>query len=106
MDLGSFYPPGDPYLAELSTKAAALRLDKNKSLTLNREEDVVDLAKLALYDTVIYCGMMSSLLLIWNPRANNHRRQHLHELWNPHLRTQKPRPARLQNHDHARRHRD
>lgn len=55
MELGGFYPAHHPYLLELSNKAATLA--KNPNVRLNRREDILDLTKLALFDTVLYCGM-------------------------------------------------
>lgn len=55
LDLGIFYTTDDPRLRELSHRAAAPALDK--SATLNTPEDLAGLTKLALYDTVVYCGM-------------------------------------------------
>lgn len=55
MGLDDFYPANDPYVRELCKRAAALVDDI--TATLNTPEEVADLTKLALYDTVIYCGM-------------------------------------------------
>lgn len=54
LDLGGFYTPEDPRILELSRKAAALALDP--TATLNTPADLAGLTKLALYDTIVYCG--------------------------------------------------
>lgn len=57
MDLSDFYPEHDPYVRELCEKAATLAMARDETATLNRPQDIVCLTKLALYDTIIYCGM-------------------------------------------------
>lgn len=55
LDLGGFYTADDPRLLELSRRATALSMDK--TATLNTPKDLAGLIKLALFDTVVYCGM-------------------------------------------------
>lgn len=69
MELTNFYPPHDPYVRELCEKAAILSRDE--TATLNRPQDIVSIAKLALYDTIIYCGMCGRLTKCIGP-ANSH----------------------------------
>lgn len=58
MELDDFYPADDPYLRGLCKRAAART--RAETPTLNTPEDVIDMAKLALYDTVIYCGIYNN----------------------------------------------
>lgn len=62
MGLGEFFPPDSPFIIDLGEKAAALI--KDETATLNSPEEVSDLTKLALYDTVIYCGMYSNPIVL------------------------------------------
>lgn len=51
-DLNRFFPPDDPFLQEVVERAVNLRADPDNSL------DVHDLARLALYQPVLYCGTL------------------------------------------------
>lgn len=53
-ELTPFYPANDAYVRSLSEKAAVLARDD--SARLNRPQDIDRIARLALYDTIIYCG--------------------------------------------------
>lgn len=55
MGLEAFYKADDPYVRGLCEKGAALA--KDPTATLKSREDIVDMTRLALYDTVIYCGI-------------------------------------------------
>lgn len=65
LDLGRFYTTGDARLLELSRKAAALAMDK--LATLNKPEDLAALTNLALFDTVVYCGIVARYLAFHSP---------------------------------------
>jgi hypothetical protein len=58
--LGDFFPPGDTYPEEVAKKAAELKNDPNNPL--KSPEQLKDLATLALYQPVIYCGRFTSSL--------------------------------------------
>lgn len=65
LDLKRLYPlgAGDPFLKGLSKRAAELSRDKN--VQLNKPQDIVDLAKVCLYDTVIFCGIYQTFLIYY-----------------------------------------
>lgn len=52
--LDRFFPPGDPYLQQVADKAFALKNDPKNLLNTPRQID--HLAKLALYQPILYCG--------------------------------------------------
>lgn len=52
--LEKFFPPGDPYVDQVAEKAAQLK-DDPKNL-LNSPAQIDALAKLALYQPILYCG--------------------------------------------------
>lgn len=52
--LGRFYPPGDPYPQQVADKAFALKNDPTNLLNQPRQVDAM--AKLALYQPILYCG--------------------------------------------------
>ncbi|KAI0437456.1 hypothetical protein F4803DRAFT_538859 [Xylaria telfairii] len=51
--LDRFFPPGDPYLQQVADKAFALKNDPKNLLNTPRQID--HLAKLALYQPILYC---------------------------------------------------
>ncbi|KAI0408338.1 hypothetical protein F4802DRAFT_604987 [Xylaria palmicola] len=51
--LDRFFPPGDPYLQQVADKAFQLKNDPNNNLKDPRQVD--GLAKLALYQPILYC---------------------------------------------------
>ncbi|KAK5630436.1 hypothetical protein RRF57_006151 [Xylaria bambusicola] len=55
--LERFFPPGDPYVQQVAEKAAELKNDPNN--LLNSPAQIDALAKLALYQPVLYCGKSS-----------------------------------------------
>lgn len=57
MNLQKLYPSGakNPFIRGLSNRAA--ELSKGGNPDLNNPKDIIDWAKVCLYDTVIYCGM-------------------------------------------------
>ncbi|KAI1290965.1 hypothetical protein F5Y03DRAFT_377759 [Xylaria venustula] len=59
--LEKFFPPGDPYVQQVAEKAAELRNDPNN--LLNSPAQIDALAKLALYQPVLYCDDSGSM---WN----------------------------------------
>ncbi|KAI1121979.1 hypothetical protein F5Y10DRAFT_83801 [Nemania abortiva] len=65
--LDRFYPPGDPYPQQVAEKAFQLKNDP-KNL-LNEPRQVDGLAKLALYQPILYCGRCQSLA--WNMCETN-----------------------------------
>lgn len=52
--LERFFPPGDPYVQQVADKAAELKNDPNNLLNTPAQLDA--LAKLALYQPILYCG--------------------------------------------------
>lgn len=56
MNLQKIFPSGteNPFLREMSERAAELSRGNNPEL--NNPRDIVDWAKVCLYNTVIYCG--------------------------------------------------
>ncbi|KAI1160393.1 hypothetical protein F5B18DRAFT_632744 [Nemania serpens] len=59
--LEKFFPPGDPYVQQVADKAAGLKNDP-KNL-LNSPAQIDALAKLALYQPILYCDDSGSM---WN----------------------------------------
>ncbi|TGJ84332.1 hypothetical protein E0Z10_g4427 [Xylaria hypoxylon] len=59
--LEKFFPPGNPYVQQVAEKAAELRNDPNN--LLNSPAQIDALAKLALYQPVLYCDDSGSM---WN----------------------------------------
>ncbi|RWA09111.1 hypothetical protein EKO27_g5996 [Xylaria grammica] len=59
--LEKFFPPGDPYVKQVAEKAAELKDDPNN--LLNSPAQIDALAKLALYQPVVYCDDSGSM---WN----------------------------------------
>ncbi|KAI0538894.1 hypothetical protein GGR58DRAFT_273946 [Xylaria digitata] len=59
--LERFFPPGDPYVQQVAEKAAGLKKDP-KNL-LNSPAQIDALAKLALYQPILYCDDSGSM---WN----------------------------------------
>ncbi|KAI0099183.1 hypothetical protein GGR51DRAFT_565000 [Nemania sp. FL0031] len=59
--LEKFFPPGDPYVQQVAEKAAGLKNDPNNRL--NSPAQIDALAKLALYQPVLYCDDSGSM---WN----------------------------------------
>ncbi|KAI0483520.1 hypothetical protein F4859DRAFT_401396 [Xylaria cf. heliscus] len=51
--LGRFFPPGDPYIQQVADKAFELKNDPSN--LLNEPRQIDHLAKLALYQPIIYC---------------------------------------------------
>ncbi|KAI1196994.1 hypothetical protein F5X97DRAFT_324918 [Nemania serpens] len=51
--LGRFYPPGDPYPQQVADKAFEIKNDPNNPLNEPRQVDAM--AKMALYQPVLYC---------------------------------------------------
>lgn len=58
--LGQFFGSNPRFLQEVPEKATRLRKDPNNNLT--REDQIRDLTRLALYQPVLYCGEISSML--------------------------------------------
>ena len=52
--LDKFFPPGNKYIDEVATKAVALKDDPSNPLS--EVDEIQDLAKLAMYQPVLYCG--------------------------------------------------
>ncbi|KAI0444393.1 hypothetical protein F4803DRAFT_549198 [Xylaria telfairii] len=59
--LEKFFPPGDPYVQQVAEKAAGLKDDPNN--LLNSPAQIDALAKLALYQPILYCDDSGSM---WN----------------------------------------
>ncbi|KAI0902991.1 hypothetical protein F4823DRAFT_620291 [Ustulina deusta] len=59
--LERFFPPGDPYVQQVADKAAELKNDPNNLLNTPAQLDA--LAKLALYQPILYCDDSGSM---WN----------------------------------------
>ncbi|KAJ8108355.1 hypothetical protein ONZ43_g6451 [Nemania bipapillata] len=59
--LEKFFPPGDPYVDQVAEKAAQLKDDPNN--LLNSPAQIDALAKLALYQPILYCDDSGSM---WN----------------------------------------
>ncbi|KAI0509081.1 hypothetical protein F5B22DRAFT_618402 [Xylaria bambusicola] len=59
--LERFFPPGDPYVQQVADKAAELKNDPNN--LLNSPAQIDALAKLALYQPILYCDDSGSM---WN----------------------------------------
>lgn len=53
--LDKFFSPDDPYVKDIAKKAAQLKDDPNN--LLNSPTQIDGLAKLALYQPILYCGM-------------------------------------------------
>ncbi|KAI1743222.1 hypothetical protein F4680DRAFT_409544 [Xylaria scruposa] len=59
--LDNFFPPGDPYVQQVAEKAAELKDDPSN--LLNSPAQIDALAKLALYQPILYCDDSGSM---WN----------------------------------------
>ncbi|KAE8147149.1 ankyrin repeat-containing domain protein [Aspergillus avenaceus] len=57
--LEDFYPPGDSYVDQVASKAAKLKKDPNA--TLNSSDDICNLARVALYQPILYCDDSGSM---------------------------------------------
>ncbi|KAF5859840.1 hypothetical protein ETB97_002392 [Aspergillus alliaceus] len=58
-NLEDFYPPGDPYVEQVASKAVELK--NNPKNTLRSGDQICKLARIALYQPVLYCDDSGSM---------------------------------------------